>query len=613
MVFPYPHYYPNQREMINFIKSAARTMKNPVLESPTGSGKTIAVLSALLPIARSQDKKIIYLCRTHEQMDRVLEELKNISNTLPVKGLSLRSRRDLCLNDFIKENTLTTGEERLACSILKKEGKCSFYKNLRKNSISLEKPLNSGELLRLCSSKKICPYEISKTLLDDCDVIACSYLYIFNPGIRKAFLNNLGKGLEDVILILDEAHNLPRLAIETAGERLTRYAVERAQKEIEDHNIPKSLPDSVELMEKLYRFITLHSTKETRLKKNSLTDYLDPSPRMLKELEEMGEKIRTTRIEDGKRPVSFLYNVASFLKYWIGAKEERFAFFSSISEKGAPYLEILSLEPKTITKEPLNEAYLSVHMSGTLTPIDPYCRIVGLDDYEKISFSSPFKEDQIIALIDPSVSTMGSERTPAMYKRIAERIGSSLKRIPGNVLVFFPSYKVLQSVLRIGINTDKTVFLEERSMSSSENNEMVQRFKKHSNAVLYGVQQGRNSEGQDFPGDQAEAVIVVGVPYAMKGPRIKAQIEYFQRIYQGSWGYLSKGEYYAYYLPAYRCLNQSAGRAHRKLSDRAAIIFLERRVAYDKKVKANISPWIKDNMKVSKELEKDLEAFYRGG
>ncbi|GBE18567.1 bifunctional ATP-dependent DNA helicase/DNA polymerase III subunit epsilon [archaeon BMS3Abin16] len=124
------------------------------------------------------------------------------------------------------------------------------------------------------------------------------------------------------------------------------------------------------------------------------------------------------------------------------------------------------------------------------------------------------------------------------------------------------------------------------------------------------MQQGRNSEGQDFPGEQANAVVIVGIPYAVRGPKVNAQIEYYKKAYKGWWGRHTLGDYYAYYLPAYRSLNQSAGRAHRSLSDKAAIIFLDSRVARDRKVQANISPWIKENMKTTENLEKDVEQFY---
>jgi DNA excision repair protein ERCC-2 len=607
MVFPYPSYYPNQKEMIEFISSGAAKGKNPVFESPTGSGKTIAVLSSLLPVAREKGKKILYLCRTHEQMDRVIEELKMIYRGEELKGLSLKSRKEMCLNEFIREKTRTTGEERFACSVLKKEGKCSHYKNLKKHTIRFDRPLTASEITDICKAKELCPYEFSRSHLSDCDLIACSYLYVFEPGIRAAFLKSTGQSLDEFLLVLDEAHNLPRLAVDIAGDRLTEFVVSRAFKEAEEHKVPRA----IDFLEKVQGFLVLNESDEKRLEREPFLEYLGEDLQAVYHLEDVGEEIRKGKLADGKRPISFLHTCALFARYWMDCDEQEFAFFSSKTQKGMPYLEILSLEPKTITKPPLQEAYLSVHMSGTLTPMEPYCEVIGLDNFISKSFPSPFPKENIAAFVDASVSTLGSLRSKEMYGRIARNIETYLSSIPGNALVFFPSYVVLNSVLSEGIQVKKEVFIERSDMSSTENNEMIKRFKKSKNAALFGVQQGRNSEGQDFPGEQANAVIAVGIPYARKGPKIDAQIEHYKRKYRGWWGKYHLGEYYAYFLPAYRSLNQSAGRAHRKLSDKAAIIFLERRVAFDKKVLANISPWIKESMRVTADIKMEVEGFYK--
>ncbi len=577
-----------------------------VFESPTGSGKTIAVLSALIPVAREKGKKILYLCRTHEQMDRVIEELRMISKDENLRGLSMRARRDMCLNPIIRENTRTTGEGRFACSILKKEGKCTFYKNLGRINTGLPGPVSASEVVSLCRSKGVCPYEFCRSQLSKCDVIALSYLYVFEPGIRAAFLNAVQNSLDDFILVLDEAHNLPRQAVEIAGERLTEFVLSRAIKEAED----QKAMDASRLLKNLYRFMVEQNSVERQLPKDTLTDKIGLDTRTLNTMEDVGEKIRKKGMIDGKKPISHLYSTAAFARHWINSPEDETAFFASKTNAGAPSLEILSLEPRSITKPPLEGAHLSVHLSGTMAPIKPYCELIGLENYTTRVFPSPFPKENIAAFTDAGVSTMGALRTREMYARMAGKIERYLRAVPGNVLVFFPSYVVLRSVLDSGLRTDKEVFLERSNMTSSENNEMIKRFKDSRNAVLFGVQQGRNSEGQDFPGEKANCVIVVGIPYSVRGPKVNAQIEYYKKKYPGWWGKHTLGEFYAYYLPAYRALNQAAGRAHRSLDDKAAIIFMERRVAFDRKVRENISPWISGNLNVSDKIEEELKEFY---
>ena len=71
--FPYTP-RPLQRNMLNFISKILKPRVHQVIEAANGTGKTITALASLLPYAKRYDKKIIYLARTHSQMDRVVEE-----------------------------------------------------------------------------------------------------------------------------------------------------------------------------------------------------------------------------------------------------------------------------------------------------------------------------------------------------------------------------------------------------------------------------------------------------------------------------------------------------------------------------------------------------------
>ena len=81
--FPYPTFRSEQEHIINQIETAARVKKNILLVAPNGTGKTVMVLSALLPIAYERKLKIVYMCRTHAQSDRVILELKKINKSNP--------------------------------------------------------------------------------------------------------------------------------------------------------------------------------------------------------------------------------------------------------------------------------------------------------------------------------------------------------------------------------------------------------------------------------------------------------------------------------------------------------------------------------------------------
>ena len=111
---------------------------------------------------------------------------------------------------------------------------------------------------------------------------------------------------------------------------------------------------------------------------------------------------------------------------------------------------------------------------------------------------------------------------------------------------------------------------------------------------------GRNAEGEDYPGDEMNTVVLVGIPYAKPMARVQAQVKYYADVFPG------RGKYYGYYLPAHRKLNQAAGRAHRLLDDRACIIFLDYRVGQPF-VKNNLSKWMTERLRILEDKEGNLK------
>jgi DNA excision repair protein ERCC-2 len=202
------------------------------------------------------------------------------------------------------------------------------------------------------------------------------------------------------------------------------------------------------------------------------------------------------------------------------------------------------------------------------------------------------------------------KRTPAMYQTMIKRIGEVVENTPANTGVFAPSFEVLNSLIAEGLEKalQKPLFRERRGMSSKANEKIVADFKtcsEHDGAVFLGVQGGRTSEGVDFPGNQMNSVIVVGVPYAEPTPRVKAQIEYYEKRFP------QRGREYGYILPAMKKASQAAGRPIRTLEDRGAIVFLDYRFATSY-CKGFLPSWITSDLKVLPERNKVLASEIRG-
>lgn len=118
--------------MQNVIK-ALQDSQHALLESPTGTGKTLSLLCASLAWLNNYREnykgapniKIIYTSRTHSQLDQVKKELRNTPYW--PKCASLASRDHLCVHEM---------KQRFSGDLLNKKCRqiknfaCEYFKNV---------------------------------------------------------------------------------------------------------------------------------------------------------------------------------------------------------------------------------------------------------------------------------------------------------------------------------------------------------------------------------------------------------------------------------------------------------------------------------------------------
>jgi DNA excision repair protein ERCC-2 len=317
---------------------------------------------------------------------------------------------------------------------------------------------------------------------------------------------------------------------------------------------------------------------------------------------EAGNAIKKRLLAEGKNPRSYVHSMGDFLLRWMEtADDDSFinvaSSYLSREKNRMARLEIVALDPAKITEPVFSSTYANVIMSGTLQPFEAYEKITKLPlNTVECVVPSPFPREHVFSAVCQGITTSMEKRTPAMYKIIIERINEVAENTPTNTGVFAASFEVLNQTLSEGLEDalGKPLFHEKREMTSEQNEKMVSNFKAcggKGGAVYFGVQGGRTSEGVDFPGNQMDSVVVVGVPYAEPTPRVKAQIEYYDKCFPGF------GREYGYVLPAMKKASQAAGRTIRTLDDRGAIVFLDYRFSTNY-CRGFIPSWITDGMKV---------------
>lgn len=145
---PFMPYEPRgcQLDIINDIMTYLDEKRHVVIESGTGTGKTIVSLAASLEHCRRTGKKIIYLVRTITQTDAVMKELRAISKIKDVKGISLTGRGKSCPLyrgsagfESIPSNVLSMMcDDRRSKSIKGQAGGCRYYDRVEMEMANIE-------------------------------------------------------------------------------------------------------------------------------------------------------------------------------------------------------------------------------------------------------------------------------------------------------------------------------------------------------------------------------------------------------------------------------------------------------------------------------------------
>ena len=641
--FPYEQFREDQERIIRDIEASAKLRKNILLVSPNGTGKTIIALSSLLPLVYEKKLKILYLCRTHSQTARVIKELEKISDfmkkkgldNVKINGLSIRGRNEMCLHQYILSSKFSPKDAMSVCKDLRKNKTCPHFLNLIRKIGELDKPIliapelfenpiDAEILIDFCKIKKLCPYFLSKFLLEEMSIIVCNYQWIFNPFIRETFLKFIGREIQNCILIIDECHNVVDVATEVNSDRISPYSLKRCLKDLEEFRSPILLQSLVRiLMDNLKEKKSLLKVNEKAInaarllediyKKLGLRD-LSEFNNLINELYEFGTSINEERIANGIISRDYIGSLAEFWLKWIASYSLDNYFFSynvrKKKEKTNITLDIVALDPREISIPILKSCYTCLNLSGTVNPY-VYNNLMGLNEsgkvYKGIIAGSPFKKKNIKALITNGVNTKRDNRTPPMFKKMNDKINEVINCTPGNIGIFCASYKILRSLHENNIEAivkknNKKLFVEEPGLSASENASMIEDFKslskdKNGGAVLLGVCGGRNSEGEDYPGDYMNSVVIAGFPYHLPTPRVQAKIEYYDKVFN------KQGWNFGYLYPAIQRANQASGRPIRRINDKGAIIFMDNRF----KDKANwISDWLKKELEIVPDREKAI-------
>ncbi|KAG7452521.1 DNA repair helicase [Guyanagaster necrorhizus] len=260
IIFPYDRIYPEQYAYMCDLKRTLDAEGHCVLEMPSGTGKTVSLLSLIVSYQQFHParRKLIYCSRTVPEIEKALAELKRLlayriecaeteegkQKERSFTGLGLTSRKNLCIHPEVsKEKKGKVVDARcrdMTNAAVCEKGRadpgsvelCDWHENLGKlEPGSLIPPGIStlADILQYGRDNITCPYFTVRRMLPFVDVIIYSFHYLLDPKVAEQVSKEMTK---DAIVVFDEAHNIDNVCIESLSIDLTRPMLDSASRSI---------------------------------------------------------------------------------------------------------------------------------------------------------------------------------------------------------------------------------------------------------------------------------------------------------------------------------------------------------------------------------------------
>jgi len=611
-----------QREMISDGINALKENGFLLANAPTGIGKTAAALSAALTISRSrigQKNPVLFMTGRQTQHRIVVDTVRKINQRLnpneeKIRLVDMIGQKDMCIHPHASEHDI--GFSRL-CANLRSKRKCKPFledsPGLRLRV--LQDPLHVDELVNISKTHQeghivqpTCPWKVARECASSADVVVCDYNHLFNENVRDSSLKAMGLNMDEMILVLDEAHNLPERIRMGLRRRLTADLIRDAVFELEEHresglNSEETVQNrTCEAALKRYRMRIVQWIKDQKSnlgkaqgRQDEQEMRVEPSLilSMLRQEFEgdiSGEKIAFSEliallesvnaISNEDEDETACYRLATVLSILSRFEKSSALCVVLTARRDSVWITTHLLDPAIIGKEIFNSVRGGILMSGTLTPPRMYAENLGIDEERGIlaaDYPSPFMADRRPVIITSDVSTLWGRRGEENTRMIRNHLHSLLQNTPGHVAIFCPSYAMLKEIIGEGNWPGRLLLMEESNWSKKRVEGAISEMRgariRGTKVILAGVYGGRLSEGLDYSGNLLDAVACIGIPNAPKSVQNDSLKKYIEKQ-SGS----NNAWRYGVFQPAINRILQAMGRAIRKAEDRAFILLLDDRL-----------------------------------
>ena len=597
-LFPFPTVREGQKEFMNDVNRAVEGGKILIAHAPTGIGKTVAVLVPALQYAIENDKTVLFLTSKKSQHKIAIDTLRKIKERMDLSAVDITSKQSMCPRavSVYREFYSLFNE---FCKREQKNKRCHYFMKHDEGALRRIKGeiMHVEELCSWCTTRGICPYKAALDVTKDADVLVCDYNYLFSHDIAERVLEKLETGLEDIIVVIDEAHNLPGRIRNNLSSELRMKTITETARGIRTTN--REMYEYLMQLEMTFKRLTReaagNNTHEIRVERDFLLDEVETVLRRridamcytefvdsLRHIAEGFDGNASSKHRNGTEAVQRnIITMADFFDSW-QTEEKCLRIFSVAQQHDSPTLFFKLLDPSVVSEPIFAKAHATIMMSGTLCPTEMYADVLGAAP-DRIKgreillreYSSPFPKENRLIVVTKGLTTKYTKRGEDMYMKIAAKIGEVAKYVIGGMAVFFPSYALLKTISSyLPDEVRRRAIVERRAMNKDEKNRLYETLRDDFAKILLAVQGGSFSEGMDYESNTLEAIIVVGLPLSPPTLEVKT----IEGYYVGKYG-AEKGRLYGYLYPAVTKVLQAAGRGIRSERDRCIIILMDYRFA----------------------------------
>ncbi|MCP4648218.1 MAG: ATP-dependent DNA helicase [bacterium] len=565
-----------QEHLIADAYTAIENKEHLLAHAVTGTGKTDALISPAISYALENNKTVFFLTPKISQHRIAMDVVRSLAKKyeLDLRAVDFIGRKYACVDPALSEQDAEGFYQ--SCERKRKKEQCEFYRNSKGFSRleearadrlfkSMEKRYGCGmhhtELVEIGKENQACPYEWLTKLASTSNVIVADYFHLMLPQIRDIFLLKTKKKLSNSIIIVDEAHNLAKRVRDQLSVSTNTFLQKKLDKELRALGLKSNFENKFNRWAK-------HELGKAREKLVSKDEYFNAlsneeyTPEDLADyLESCGQAFMEAT---GKK--SFCLRFSRFLQLWID--ENKIPSVRILRRKGEAYfLSRKALDPSSATSK-MNDAHSAILTSGTLLPLEMHRDVLGLDQ-ERTNmkqYASPFSKKNKLNMVLEGFTTRYSQRRPEQYKKMGGMLDKIIKSTPGGTALFFPSYKVMGAVTPF--MESRNLILQRERMSPTEIGELLKEFQER--GTLCCVQGGSLSEGIDYNQEEIKTAVIVGIALDEMSLEVESLIDHYDEKFGQGWNY-------GYLYPGVTKAIQSAGRAIRKETDRAVLIYMDER------------------------------------